>query len=129
MSRKIRSALAGAALVLAAGVATAAAAATVYPTDAASYARWRVDAAFQVVAAMPPAQPFGLPMAQKGDLPVPAGCANLSGDSQAECMDVAYEPDALPSLVLETRAGTTSTLLRMDAMTVAGMPVRNQRSE
>jgi hypothetical protein len=36
-------------------------------------------------------------------------------------MDVAYEVPSEPSVVVETREGTTSTLLRMDAMTLAGM--------
>jgi hypothetical protein len=38
---------------------------------------------------------------------------------QAECMDVAYELPAEPSIVIETHEGTTTTLMRMDAMTIA----------
>ena len=37
--------------------------------------------------------PVRVPMAMKGDLPVPLGCAGVSGDAQDECMDVAYETE------------------------------------
>ncbi len=115
-----------AALIVAAGIVGGAEAATVLPTDAASYARWRVDEAFDVVASAP----VSVPMAEKGDLLVPPGCAGLSGDEQAECMDVAYEPATVPSVVVETRVGTTTTLSRMDSMTLAGVAAHpQQRSE
>lgn len=125
-----------AALIVATGVSAVeltrdtAHAGAIFPTDQASYTNWRVDAAFDAVAKMPPAAPFSLPLAMKGDLPVPLGCASATGDVQAECMDVAYEPDTGPSLVVETRTGSTSTLLRMDAMAVAGLPAGEfQQSE
>jgi hypothetical protein len=101
--------------------ATTALAGTVFPTDASTYASWRVSAAFHVVAQMAPAPPVSVPLALKGDLEVPLGCTDAIGDAQAECMDVAYEPDSMPSVVIETRTGTTSTLMRMDPMTVAGV--------
>jgi hypothetical protein len=45
-------------------------------------------------------------------------------------MDVAYEPDSMPSVIVETRIGSTSTLFRMDAMTVAGVDAQPlQQSE
>ena len=56
----------------------------------------------------------------KGDLPLPQGCLGVQGDTRAECIDVAYELPAESSIVIETREGTTTTLMRMDAMTVAG---------
>jgi hypothetical protein len=84
-----------------------------------AYSAARVDTAFGLVAAMPASAPFMVPMAQKGDLLVPAGCAGLSADAQGECMDVAYEVDSTPSAVIETREGTTSTLLKLDPMTLA----------
>jgi hypothetical protein len=120
MATQSKTVFAFAALVVA-SFATAAQAATVFPTDQASYARWRVDAAFDVVAKMPAVAPVRVPMAMKGDLQVPAGCTGASGDTQAECMDVAYEPDSMPSVVIETRVGATSTLMRMDQLTVAGV--------
>jgi hypothetical protein len=80
------------------------------------YATLRIDAAFNVVANMPAMPAVMVPMAKKGDLEIPAGC---EGPGEAECMDVAYEVPSEPSLVVETRTGTTSTLLRMDSMTVA----------
>ena len=64
-----------------------------------------------------------LPMAQKGDLLVPLGCLGASGDYQAECMDVAYELPAEPSIVIETSEGTATTLMRMGAVTIAGIGV------
>jgi hypothetical protein len=84
-----------------------------------AYSAARVDTAFDLVAAMPARAPFMLPMAQKGDLSVPPGCSGVPTD-QAECMDVAYEVPSEPSVVVETQEGTTTTLMRMDAMTVAG---------
>jgi len=82
----------------------------------ATYATSRVDTAFDAVAAMPAMAEIMVPMAQKGDLEIPLGC---EGFAEAECMDVAYEMASEPSLVVETRTGTTSTLMRLDAMTVA----------
>ena len=117
MATKTKTMLAVAALV--AGFAGTAGAETLFPADQASYARWRVDAAFHVVGTMPVMAAVSIPMAMKGDLPVPAGCAALSDDAQAECMDVAYEPNA-ESVVVETRVGSTSTLMRMEPMTIAG---------
>ena len=90
-------------------------------TRDAAYAAARVDTAFDLVAALPATPAVMIPMAMKGDLPVPQGCLGVQGDAQAECMDVAYELPAEPSIVVETREGTTTTLMRMDAMTVAGM--------
>jgi hypothetical protein len=84
-----------------------------------AYSAARVDTAFDLVAGMPASAPIMVPMAQKGDLLVPAGCAGLSADAQGECMDVAYEVDQTPSAVIETREGTTSTLLKLDPMTLA----------
>jgi hypothetical protein len=89
-------------------------------TRIAAYSAARIDTAFDLVAAMPERAPFMLPMAQKGDLPMPPGCFGVSPDVQAECMDAAYELPAEPSIVIETRDGTTTTLTRMDGMTVAG---------
>ena len=83
-----------------------------------AYSAARVDTAFDLVAAMPASAPVMVPMAQKGDLLVPPGCAGMSADAQDECMDVAYEMDSVPSAVTETREGTTSTL-RMDPIPLA----------
>jgi hypothetical protein len=87
----------------------------------AAYAGARVDTAFDLVAALPAEPTVMIPMAMKGDLPIPRGCLGVSDDAQAECMDVAYEVPAEPSIVVETHEGTTTTLMRMDAMTLAGM--------
>jgi hypothetical protein len=84
-----------------------------------AYAAARIDTAFDLVAAIPSVRRV-IPMAMKGDLPIPLGCLGTSGDTQAECMDVAYEPPAEPSMVVGTTEGTTTQLMRMDAMTVAG---------
>ena len=115
-----------AALVVATGVSTvemtrntAQAAEPTSMTRIQAYSAARVDTAFDLVAAMPASAPFMVPMAQKGDLLVPPGCAGMSADAQGECMDVAYEMDSVPSAVVETREGTTSTLLKLDPMTLA----------
>lgn len=117
-----------AALIVATGVVTveltrnsAQAAEQLVMTRAEAYAAARVDTAFDLVTAMPAVPAVMVPMAQKGDLPVPAGCFGVQGDAQAECMDVAYEVESAPSVVVETREGTTSTLLRMDPITLAGV--------
>jgi hypothetical protein len=129
MATQTKKVFAFAALVVA-SLATSAQAGSVFPTDEASYARWRVEAAFDVVAKMPAVVAVSVPMAVKGDLPVPLGCASASGDTQDECMDVAYEPDATESVVVETRVGSTSTLLRMVPLTVAGVtPEQLQQAE
>ena len=114
-----------AAMIVATGVGTvemtrdSAQAAESTMTRIQAYSAARVDTAFDLVAAMPASAPFMVPMAQKGDLLVPPGCAGLSADAQGECMDVAYEMDSVPSAVIETREGTTSTLLKLDPMTLA----------
>jgi len=117
-----------AALIVATGVVTveltrnsAQAAEPVTMTRAEAYAAARVDTAFDLVATIAAGPAVMVPMAQKGDLPVPFGCFGVQGDAQAECMDVAYEIESTPSVVVETREGTTSTLLRMDPMTLAGV--------
>lgn len=117
MTIETRKVFAVAALIVATGVA--AVELTRNPAQAdtlADRATARIDGAFEVVAAMPPVPPVRVPLAQKGDLEVPLGC---EGAGEAECMDVAYEVPSQPSIVVETRAGSTSTLMRMDAMTVA----------
>jgi len=123
-----RKAFAVAALIVATGVATVeltrtpAQAESTLTQGSGTYAASRIDGAFKVAAAMPSVAPVRVPMAVKGDLPIPVGCLGLDTDAQAECMDVAYEMPSEPSIVVETRFGTTSTLMRMDAMTLAEFP-------
>ncbi len=127
-----RKAFALAALIVVTGVAgvelshSAAQAGTAYAPE---YAVKRIDAAFNVAANMPAVEPVSVPMAQKGDLPIPLGCLWMSPEDQSECMDVAYEVPSVPSIVVETRDGNTTTLLRMDAMTVADFTAQQHRSE
>jgi hypothetical protein len=121
MITETRKVFALAALIVATGVATVEltrnpAQAETNTVDSGAYATARIDTAFEVVAQMPAMPVVRVPMAQKGDLEVPVGC---EGSAEAECMDVAYEVPSEPSVVVETRSGTTSTLMRMDAMTVA----------
>src|SRR4051812_5874541 len=117
-----------AALIVATGVVTveltrtpAQAAEQQTMSRAAAYAAARVDTTFDLIAALPARAPIMVPMAQKGDLLVPPGCAGMRGDAQDECMDVAYEVESVPSVVVESREGSTSTLLRMDPITLAGV--------
>ena len=129
MITETRKVFALAALIVATGVvtvemarSTAQAAEPQIMTRAEAYAAARVDTAFDLVAALPERPAVMVPMAAKGDLPVPLGCTGIAGDAQAECMDVAYEVESTPSVVVESREGTTSTLLRMDPITLAGVP-------
>ena len=92
---------------------------TAHDIGTADYAASRIAAAFEVVAEMPPVPAVRVPLAQKGDLPVPDGCVGIP--AEAECMDVAYETPSVPSVVVETRFGTTTTLMRMEAMTLADL--------
>jgi hypothetical protein len=98
-------------------------------SDNSAYEIARINTAFEVIAGMRPAAEVRVPMATKGDLPVPLGCIGMQADAQAECMDVAYEVPTEPSIVIETRFGTTSTLMRMDAMTVADVPKEEPRQQ
>jgi hypothetical protein len=84
-----------------------------------AYSAARIGTAFELVAAMPPAAAFILPMAEKGDFLVPPGCAHLTADERSECIDVAYEIGSTPSAVVETREGMRSTLLKLDPMRIA----------
>jgi hypothetical protein len=114
------------ALIVAAGIATveatrsqAQADAGIVPFGAAGYAGTRVDNAFQLVASSPQSDEPEYPVAEKGDL-VPLGCAGpFRAAVQAECIDTAFEIEAEPSTVVETRFGAMSILTRMDGATVA----------
>jgi hypothetical protein len=45
-------------------------------------------------------------------------------------MDVAYEVPSVPSIVVETRLGSiSSTLLRMDSMTVADFAAQERQAQ
>ena len=79
----------------------------------------RINAAFDVVAEMPPVEPVSVPMATKGDLPIPLDCVRMTESVQAECTELAYRVLTAPSFVVATSFGNTTTLLRMDAMAVA----------
>ena len=125
MVTETKKVLAAVALIIAAGVSTVELTRTPAQADptlvrgAAGYAGSRVDGAFQLLAAAPPVAPVELPVAEKGDLP-PLGCAGpFRPEVEAECIDTAFEVEAEPSVIVETRLGDVSTLVRMDALTVA----------
>jgi hypothetical protein len=126
MITETKKVLAAVALIIAAGISTveltrtpAQADPTLVRGGAAGYAGSRVDGAFQVLAAAPVAAPVEVPVAEKGDLP-PLGCAGpFRPEVEAECVDTAFEVEAEPSVIVETRLGDASTLMRMDALTVA----------
>lgn len=124
MNTKTMNVLATVALIVATGVSTvemtrsASANPMLVSGARGAYATARVDAVFAVTAAMP-AERFTHAVAQKGDK-LPVGCAGpLEPAVAAECLDTAYEIDSEPSLVVETRVGSTSILTRMDGFTVA----------
>src|SRR3954464_9446488 len=89
---------------------------TMSPIEA--YSAARVDTAFDLVAAMPASAPVMVPMAQKGDLLVPPGCAGMSADAQDECRGGASEIAWARSSVAEPREGTPSPLLKSNPMTL-----------
>jgi len=94
------------------------------------YAGARVDAAFQVVAEMPPVEPISIPVAIKGDLQIPIECVGpFRTDVQAECMDVAYEVESGPYVVVEARTEDTSILTRMLGYTMAIFEGGNQETQ
>lgn len=84
-----------------------------------SYTVSRINEAFEVVAEMPPVDPMRVPIATKGDLPIPLDCLRLATDTQADCADLAYKVLTEPSSVVASSFGSTTTLLRVDAMAVA----------
>jgi len=84
------------------------------------YAENRIDGAFDAAAAMPAVAPITIPVAVKGDLQVPLGCIGEgSPDAEAECMDVAYEVESGPYVVVEKRTENASILTRMLGYTMA----------
>jgi hypothetical protein len=126
MVTETKKVLAIVALIVAAGISTveltrtpAQADPSLVPGGAAGYAGARVDGAFQILAVAPRIAPVELPVAEKGDLP-PLGCAGpFRPEVEAECVDTAFEVEAEPSVIVETRLVDASTLIRMDALTVA----------
>jgi len=80
----------------------------------------RIDGAFQAAATMPAVAPITIPVAVKGDLQIPLGCVGeASPDAEAECMDVAYEVESGPYVVVEKRIENASILTRMLGYTMA----------
>ena len=126
MVTETKKVLAAVAIIIAAGVSTVELTRTPAQADpslvrggAAGYAGSRVDVAFRLLAEAPPVALAELPVAEKGDLP-PLGCAGpFRPEVEAECIDTAYEVEAEPSMIVETRLGDVSTLVRMDVLTVA----------
>ena len=126
MNKQTAKVLAAAALIIATGVAavettrsTASADPMMVSGGAAGYAGARVDAALVLVSGMPEAEAFEFAPAEKGDK-LPIGCIGpFEAVVQAECLDTAYEIEAEPSVVVESRFGATSILTRLDSFTVA----------
>ncbi len=109
-----------AALILATGIAgVELSRGTAQAEETASYTTTRINIAFDVVAEMPAVDPVSLPMATKGDLPVPFDCIRLPTGAQADCTDMAYRALTEQSVVVATSFGNTTTLLRLDAIAVA----------
>ena len=85
-----------------------------------AYAAARVDTAFDLVATMPERPAVMVPMAQR------ATCRSRSAARASRRRAGRVHGRRLrgriePSVVVETREGTTSTLMRMDPMTLAGV--------
>jgi len=128
MITQTRKAFAVAALVATGFAVIGLAQADTSPTE--GYAGSRVDAVFQVVAEMPPVEPISIPLAMKGDLQIPIECVGpFRPDVQAECMDVAYEVESGPYVVVEARTEDTSILTRMLGYTMAIFEGGNQETQ
>ena len=126
MVTETKKAMALAALIVATGIATveltrspAEANPVLVAGGAGGYAGARIDAAFQAAAEMSPVAPISVPLAAKGDLEVPLGCFGADATAEAECMDVAYEVESGPYVVVETRRENSSILTRMLGYTMA----------
>ena len=82
----------------------------------------RVATVFELVAAMPEAAPFTLPMAQKGDLLVRPRWAGLNSGAQVGCTEAADEMYLASNTVVENReAATSSAPLKLDRVTIAAV--------
>jgi len=128
MITQTRKAFAVAAIVATGFAAIGLAQAETSATD--GYAGARVDSAFQVVAEMPPVEPISIPLAAKGDLQIPFECVGpFRPDVQAECMDVAYEVESGPYVVVEARTEDSSILTRMLGYTMAIFEGGNQETQ
>ena len=133
METETRKASAIVALVAATGVATVElprSLAQAGPVSgSAGYAGARVDEVFKVVAEMLPVAQISIPMAVKGDLEIPLSCVGpFQPNVQAECMDVAYEVESGPYVVVETRTATSSILTRMLGYATAIFEDSNQQT-
>lgn len=128
MITQTKKAFAVAAIVATGFAAIGLAQADTSPTE--GYAGARVDSAFQVVAEMPPVEPISIPLAAKGDLQIPFECVGpFRPDVQAECMDVAYEVESGPYVVVEARTEDSSILTRMLGYTMAIFEGGNQETQ
>ncbi len=120
------SALALAGLVVSAGVvATEIERITSRPdatTNAAGAAEWRVEQAFELVAAMRPVAVMKGQSIVKGDL-MPIGCAGaFPTENKTGCVGIAYQTQAAPYTVVETRHGSSSILARIRSVYMAELP-------
>ena len=126
-----------AALIVATGVATveltrssAQAAEPVMMTRAEAYAAARVDTAFDLVAALPAARPSWCRWRRRATCRFRLAAPASRATRRPSAWMSPTSSNSAPSVVVETREGTTSTLLRMDAMTLAGVNERTlQQSE
>ncbi len=79
------------------------------------YAATRVATVFDLLAATSAAPPFIIPMPAKGDLLVSPGCGRLTAAAQDRCP----RARSASSTLVESRGATSSTLLRLGAITIA----------
>jgi len=134
MNTQTRKVLAVIAVVMTTGIAAvgltrSAAQAEMAASSAAGYATARVEEAFKVVAEMPAVDAVMIPMAAKGDLEIPLSCVGpFRPEIQSECMDVAYEVESGPYVVVEARTENTSILTRMLGYTMAIFEDGNQQT-
>lgn len=97
-------------------------------SKAAVAAEWRVEQAFELMAAMRPVAVKEGQRIVKGDL-LPIGCAGaFRSESKTGCVDIGYETQAVPYIVVETRHGASSVLTRVRSFDMAELPEAHELS-
>ncbi|MBA3520555.1 MAG: hypothetical protein H0T75_23615 [Rhizobiales bacterium] len=90
--------------------------------NAAGAAEWRVEQAFGLVSAMRPETVKKGQSIVKSDL-LPIGCTGASRtESKTGCVGIAYQTQAAPYTVVETRNGSSSILTRVKNVYMAELP-------
>ena len=72
----------------------------------------RIEIAFGVASTISWVEPTGTRVATKGDLPVPPNCYGVPSKERAKCIEATYTIPSDRRVIMETRTGNTSILVR-----------------